>query len=254
MRVIVPPGTSATHAEQRAARAAERRADHPHTDVHPAMDKTDIAHRPYQVATRTTCCCCARCGERIVITHQDLIAYRNPGYFPGYPQWERLPPPDPTGARLRRRRRVLLPPRGARHAARGPRRAASGCASSTSASTTAAGRCRRRTPPRGRGARRAARCCCAWAPISATRTGYSLCACSRRCAKRKGWDGTLVLAGPAGRGDGSSAGEEAAYLATRPDLAGAGSRAARGQRGREGLAAASARPRSCIRRHTRASG
>ena len=24
-----------------------------------------------------------------MITHQDLIAYRNPGYFPGYPQWER---------------------------------------------------------------------------------------------------------------------------------------------------------------------
>ena len=68
-----------------------------------------------------------------------------------------------------------------------------------------------------------------------------------------GWDGTLVLAGPRVSA-GSSAGEEAAYLATRPELAERVVVAAGGQRGREGMAARSLRRGRCTRPPTRASG
>ncbi len=59
-----------------------------HTHVGPGMGRTDIAHRPYQVSSRGDLQLLEQAGERIVITQQDLIAYRNPGYFPGYPQWQ----------------------------------------------------------------------------------------------------------------------------------------------------------------------
>jgi GT2 family glycosyltransferase/glycosyltransferase involved in cell wall biosynthesis len=87
IRVIVPPDLGA-HA--RGALAAMPDVELiPHTDVHPAMHKSDIAHRPYQVSDPNDLVILRCAGERVVITHQDLIAYRNPGYFAGYPNWER---------------------------------------------------------------------------------------------------------------------------------------------------------------------
>jgi GT2 family glycosyltransferase/glycosyltransferase involved in cell wall biosynthesis len=87
LRVIVQPDLGAYAAEELAARPHIRLI--PHTDVHPAMEKADIAHRPYQVSDANDLLMLRCAAERQVITHQDLIAYRNPGYFPGYPQWER---------------------------------------------------------------------------------------------------------------------------------------------------------------------
>jgi GT2 family glycosyltransferase/glycosyltransferase involved in cell wall biosynthesis len=86
LTVIVPPDLGG-YAERELAALADVRLI-PHTDVHPKMDKTDVAHRPYQVSNTNDLLVLRCAGERQVITHQDLIAYRNPGYFPGYPQWE----------------------------------------------------------------------------------------------------------------------------------------------------------------------
>lgn len=57
-------------------------------DVGPGLERTDVVHRPFQVSSLADLELLRAAGERHVVTHQDLIAYRNPGYFPAYPQWE----------------------------------------------------------------------------------------------------------------------------------------------------------------------
>lgn len=60
-----------------------------HSEVHPAMAKTDLAHRPYQLFNANDLKFLRCASDRMVLTQQDLIAYRNPGYFPSYTQWHR---------------------------------------------------------------------------------------------------------------------------------------------------------------------
>jgi glycosyltransferase involved in cell wall biosynthesis len=50
--------------------------------------RTDIVHRPAQVVAPVNIDWLQQLGERIVITHQDLIAYANPGYFGSPEGWE----------------------------------------------------------------------------------------------------------------------------------------------------------------------
>lgn len=52
--------------------------------------KDDLVHRPYQVNNAADLGMLARLGNRVVITHQDLIAYRNPSYFPSAKHWRTL--------------------------------------------------------------------------------------------------------------------------------------------------------------------
>jgi glycosyltransferase involved in cell wall biosynthesis len=52
-------------------------------------EPSDVVHRPYQVSFQEDLDTLLRFGERLVITHLDLIAYDNPGYFPSYEHWER---------------------------------------------------------------------------------------------------------------------------------------------------------------------
>lgn len=49
--------------------------------------RTDVAHRPYQVFSLDDVALLHRLGERVVVTHQDLIAYANAGYFPSQEEW-----------------------------------------------------------------------------------------------------------------------------------------------------------------------
>jgi len=49
---------------------------------------TDLVHRPFQITGPSDMALLRRLGERIAITHQDLIAYRNPGYFAGPRPWQ----------------------------------------------------------------------------------------------------------------------------------------------------------------------
>lgn len=52
--------------------------------------KTEIVHRPYQVFDADDLRFLKLTGERIVITQQDLISYRNPGYVRWALEWDDL--------------------------------------------------------------------------------------------------------------------------------------------------------------------
>lgn len=51
------------------------------------IERTDVAHRPYQVGAAEDMGLLSRVGRRIVVTQLDTIAYRNPAYFEGYDRW-----------------------------------------------------------------------------------------------------------------------------------------------------------------------
>jgi glycosyltransferase involved in cell wall biosynthesis len=50
--------------------------------------KSTVFHRPQQAFSAEDIEFALRLGERIVLSQLDLIAYRNPGYFPDAPSWE----------------------------------------------------------------------------------------------------------------------------------------------------------------------
>ena len=52
--------------------------------------KTEIVHRPYQVFDADDLRFLRQAGDRIVITQQDLISYRNPGYVRWALEWDDL--------------------------------------------------------------------------------------------------------------------------------------------------------------------
>ena len=53
------------------------------------LARTDIAHRPQQVFVPEDLSLLRSLGERVVITHLDLIAYRNPAYHDSRDEWRR---------------------------------------------------------------------------------------------------------------------------------------------------------------------
>ncbi len=53
------------------------------------IGRTDVVHRPMQVGSPADLELLEHLGERIVITHQDLISYENPSYFRSFADWER---------------------------------------------------------------------------------------------------------------------------------------------------------------------
>ncbi len=56
-------------------------------DVDDSTKRTDVVHRPWQVGTPLELRRLRQLGNRLVITQQDFIAYRNPGYFRSYDDW-----------------------------------------------------------------------------------------------------------------------------------------------------------------------
>jgi GT2 family glycosyltransferase/glycosyltransferase involved in cell wall biosynthesis len=217
LRVIVPPDLGSHALEQ-----LEQMNDvevMPHTQVGRGMEKSDITHRPYQVSSAEDLLLLGLTGERQVITHQDLIAYRNPGYFAGYPQWERYQrltrralavadsvvffshhaAQDALGEDLIEPARTRVVYIGVDHAEPrlpdGPR------------------------PPDGAETRLSDRpmLLCLGTDFRHKNRLFAL-RLLEALRRRQDWDGMLVLAGPR-VSHGASAGEEALYLATRPDLA-----------------------------------
>jgi GT2 family glycosyltransferase len=49
--------------------------------------RDDVVHRPFQVSSHADLEFLDALGERVVVTHQDLIAFNNPGYFTSYEAW-----------------------------------------------------------------------------------------------------------------------------------------------------------------------
>jgi GT2 family glycosyltransferase/glycosyltransferase involved in cell wall biosynthesis len=87
LRVILPaePGDYALEALGEMRGIDVGHAQHVSEDT----GRSDVVHRPFQVTSADDLQMLRRLGERIVITHQDLIAYRNPGYHSGHAAWER---------------------------------------------------------------------------------------------------------------------------------------------------------------------
>ncbi|MEA2306234.1 MAG: hypothetical protein QOH43_3514, partial [Solirubrobacteraceae bacterium] len=59
----------------------------PASDVTEGVARTDVVHRPWQVAEPGDLRVLDLLGERVVITHQDLIGYRTPGVFADPAAW-----------------------------------------------------------------------------------------------------------------------------------------------------------------------
>jgi len=216
LRVIVPPDLGDYAARELATRP--RIGLIPHTEVHPGMDRTSIAHRPFQVSSTDDLRVLSCTGERQVITHQDLIAYRNPGYFPGYPQWDRFQ--RLTARALAVADMVVF---FSHHAASDalsedlvdPTRVRVVYIGVDHADTPSSGAAR---PPRDADELS----CKPFLLCLGTDFRHKNRVFALRLLEalrdQQGQDVALVLAGPR-VAEGSSAGEEAAYLATRPELA-----------------------------------
>src|SRR5205823_4964346 len=59
------------------------------TRVSDELPRSDIAHRPQQAFVPEDLGMLRRLGERVVITHLDLISYRNPSYHESGDEWLR---------------------------------------------------------------------------------------------------------------------------------------------------------------------
>jgi GT2 family glycosyltransferase/glycosyltransferase involved in cell wall biosynthesis len=216
VRVIVQPDIGGYASAELAKRPRVQLL--PHTAVHPDMAKTDVAHRPYQVSNANDLLMLSCAGERQVITHQDLIAYRNPGYFAGYPQWERH-------RRLTREALTLADQVVffSHHALKDalsedlvePHRARVVYIGVDHAETVAAEDLH---PPRDlESLSQEPFLLCLGTDFRHKNRVFAL-RLMEVLREQEGWQGRLVLGGPR-VSDGSSAGEEAAFLATRPELA-----------------------------------
>jgi glycosyltransferase involved in cell wall biosynthesis len=51
-------------------------------------ERADVVHRPYQINNAGELTFLTQLADRLVITHQDLISYFNPSYFPSLEEWE----------------------------------------------------------------------------------------------------------------------------------------------------------------------
>jgi glycosyltransferase involved in cell wall biosynthesis/GT2 family glycosyltransferase len=54
------------------------------------LEPDDLVHRPYQLLEPGELRLLPQLGERLLITHQDMIAYRNPGYFASSDAWRQF--------------------------------------------------------------------------------------------------------------------------------------------------------------------
>jgi glycosyltransferase involved in cell wall biosynthesis len=77
------------------------------------LPRTDIAHRPQQAFVPEDLRLLRRLGERVVITHHDLISYRTPSYHESADEWRRYR--RLTRVALAACDRVVFPSHHARH-------------------------------------------------------------------------------------------------------------------------------------------
>jgi glycosyltransferase involved in cell wall biosynthesis len=84
VRVLIDPAVGADTRSVLEQTGAELLAA---DQVDGAVERSDVVHRPYQVSSAEDLDLLARLGERLVITHLDLIAFRNPSYFGSFEDW-----------------------------------------------------------------------------------------------------------------------------------------------------------------------
>ena len=174
IRVVTPPdlGEYAAQALSRMARVKLL----PAAEVTETTARDDVVHRPYQISSAADMPLLRRVGERMVITHLDLISYRNPSYFRDAAEWAALRRLTRSSLNLAdlvffisrhaaadAQADGLLPPERTRVASSGP--------------TISSGRCSPRLfAPREPTSLPRRRTCSAWERISGTRTVCSRCA------------------------------------------------------------------------------
>ena len=181
-----------------------------------ARDPSDVVHRPFQVVSKSQLEFLHRLGERIVVTHQDLIAFHNPGYHEGYDEWHAYREAtaltmavadavvfiaqhgasEALAEELVEERQVRVVPNGTDHETVG-----------------AAGDPR---PPAGFDAGGGPFLLCLGVDFKHKNRVFALELFDE--LRRGGWDGRLVLAGPRAA-HGSSAADERAWLITHADAA-----------------------------------
>ncbi len=87
LRVVVPPDP--------APAATEALSQRPEIEVisyeqaAAGVSRTDVVHRPQQVFSEADLTLLRMLGDRLVVTHQDLIAYHNPTYHSSPEDWQR---------------------------------------------------------------------------------------------------------------------------------------------------------------------
>lgn len=86
LRVVVPPDLGAE--AQKVLLSRPRIELIEQEDAEARAEPTDVVHRPYQVTSAGDLRLLPRLGRRVVITQLDTIAYRNPGYFSDFAQWK----------------------------------------------------------------------------------------------------------------------------------------------------------------------
>lgn len=87
LRVLVPPDLS-----ERAAAALSASPEVKLLSTEQALDgvsRTDVVHRPQQAFNPEDLALLRLLGERLVLTHQDLIAYHNHSYHPDLASWRK---------------------------------------------------------------------------------------------------------------------------------------------------------------------
>ncbi len=83
---IVPPDLSVD-----AVRALDALSEVELVTAHDALRgklDVDVIHRPFHVTTPADLTFLAQVSDRLVVTHHDLISYRNPTYFGSYLEWQ----------------------------------------------------------------------------------------------------------------------------------------------------------------------
>jgi glycosyltransferase involved in cell wall biosynthesis len=87
LRVVVPPDPSAP------ATAALSRCPEieviSYEQAAAGVSRSDVVHRPQQVFSEPDLTLLRMLGDRLVVTHQDLIAYHNPTYHSSPEEWQR---------------------------------------------------------------------------------------------------------------------------------------------------------------------
>ena len=182
-------------------------------------DPADVVHRPFQINNDEDLSFLARLGERLIITNQDLIGYRNPSYFRDADAWQgyrRI-----TRSSLAVADRVLFFSAHARDDA-----LAEDLVDPSRASVVHIGvdhRFGRETAPPAapRGAARlpdgAESILCIGTDFRHKNRTFAL-RVLEELQRRHDWDGYLLLVGPA-VAEGSSTADEAEFLALRPAVA-----------------------------------
>lgn len=177
----------------------------------------DVVHRPYQLTSQEDISVLLRLGRRIVLTHQDLIAFRNPSYFPDAPVWQAYR--DLTREALAIADRVLF---FSQHAADDAR--SEGLVEDDRSEVVLIGvdhQCvplaAPAAPPAGSGLGDRPFLVVLGTDMHHKNRVFAL-RMFERLRTHHGWDGQLVLAGPR-VAHGSSAGPEAAWLAAHPETA-----------------------------------